>query len=65
MDEIFKVLAPSTFKELLEEMFTGYLNSGEMCSTDRLGELYVLKKLMDQEADKHLGRKTNAKKRKR
>lgn len=38
MNEIFKVYAPETVKELLEEMFTGYINS-PMCDVGDLGDI--------------------------
>ena len=53
MDEIFKVFTPETVRELVEELFTGYINS-PMCSAGYLGDMYELKRLVNDEVDKQL-----------
>lgn len=45
MDEIFSVFEPATVDELMEEMFTGYINS-PMCAPLLLGQMYELKKMV-------------------
>jgi len=58
MDEIFEVYEPPLVKELIEEMFTGYINS-PTCEIGYLGDMYELKRLIDAEADKRLNRSNN------
>ena len=45
MDEIFKTMAPATVKILMDEMFTGYINS-PLCAPLLLGEMYELKRMI-------------------
>lgn len=53
MEEIFRVFEPATVKRMMEDMFTGYINS-EMCLLEGLGEVYELKRMINAEADKAL-----------
>lgn len=53
MEEIFKVFEPATVKGLMEDLFTGYINS-EMCTLENLGQIYELKRMVNAEADKKL-----------
>lgn len=58
MDEIFKVFEPGTVKELFEEMFTGYINS-PMAEVGYLGDMYELKRMVNDEANKAAKRLTH------
>ena len=52
MDDIFKVIEPKKVTELMEEMFTGYINS-PLCAPLLLGEMYELKRMMKIKAKDH------------
>lgn len=58
MNEIFKSYTPETVKELLEEMFIGYINS-PICEVGYLGDMYELKRLLHDEADSYIKSKSN------
>ena len=61
MKEIFVIFTPETVKILIEEMFTGYINS-PMCEVGLLGDMYELKRLINEQADSYP--RTPSKKRK-
>lgn len=49
MKEILKSYSPAEVENLLDEMFTGYINS-PMCCIGYLGDMYELKRLITNEA---------------
>lgn len=51
MDELFKTFEPAVVKGLMEELFTGYINS-QLCRPDKVGEIYELKRLLDIQAER-------------
>ena len=56
MEEIFKIYTPDAVKELLEEMFTGYIAS-PICETGYLSDMYELKRLISEQADLYIRQK--------
>lgn len=56
MDELFKTFEPAVVKGLMEELFTGYINS-QLCCPDKVGEIYELKRLLDIQAEKEAERR--------
>jgi len=53
MDEIFFIFEPNYVKGMLDDMFTGYINS-ELCAVESLGQMYEFKRMLTAEADKRL-----------
>ena len=52
MEDIFGVMGAKKVTELMEERFTGYINS-PMCAPMLLGEMYELKRMMKVKAKDH------------
>jgi len=53
MDELFKDFEPMAVKNIMEELFTGYLNSSERIDPFQLGTIYEFKKALCNRADRY------------
>lgn len=59
MDNIFRTIEPKEVIELMEEMFTGYINS-PLCAPMMLGQMYELKRIITLEAKEYENRQPEA-----